>query len=178
MHMDVQEILLDEARLAELTDEISAKINRDYSGEPVLAVVVMKGSLIFAADLIRKLDLDVSVDFMQASSYGVGSESSGTIKIKKDLESDVTGKNVLIIEDIADSGRTLSLLKKEIAERGAKTVRIASLLSKPARRVVDVELEYVGTDIPDEFVVGYGLDFAEKYRNLPYVGILKPEVYR
>lgn len=114
---------------------------------------------------------------MQASSYGSGTESSGTIKIKKDLENDVKGKNVLIIEDIIDSGRTLYLLKQEMKKRGAASVKIATLLSKPSRHVVNVETEYIGAEIPDEFVVGYGLDLAEKYRNLPYIGILKPEVY-
>jgi hypoxanthine phosphoribosyltransferase len=114
---------------------------------------------------------------MQASSYGAGTESSGVIKIKKELDSNIEGKNVLIIEDIVDSGRTLALLKEELKSRGAKSVKIAALLSKPARRVVDVEVEYIGAEIPDEFVVGYGLDMDEKYRQLDYIGILKPEVY-
>ena len=131
----------------------------------------------FAADLVRCLRVNVILDFMQASSYGSSVESSGVINIKKDLETDVKGKNVLIIEDIVDSGRTLSLLREEIEKRGAKKVAIASLLSKPSRRVVDVKVEYIGTEIPDEFVVGYGLDMDEKYRQLDYIGILKPEVY-
>ena len=133
--------------------------------------------MMFAADLVRCLTVNVKLDFMQASSYGSGVESSGVINIRKDLETDVKGKNVLIIEDIVDSGRTLSLLREEIEKRGAKKVAIASLLSKPSRRVVDVEVEYIGAEIPDEFVVGYGLDMDEKYRQLDYIGILKPEVY-
>lgn len=178
MHKDLKKVMFDERQIAGLADSIAERINADYEGESLTAVVVLKGSLVFAADLIRRINADVRVDFMQASSYGVGTESSGVIKIKKDLESDISGENVLIIEDIVDSGRTLSLLKKELADRGAKSVKIAALLSKPARRVVDVEIEYIGAEIPDEFVVGYGLDFAERYRNLPYIGILKPEVYR
>ena len=178
MHKDLKKVMFDEGQIAGLADSIAERINADHEGESLTAVVVLKGSLVFAADLIRRINADVRVDFMQASSYGVGTESSGVIKIKKDLESDISGENVLIIEDIVDSGRTLSLLKKELADRGAKSVKIAALLSKPARRVVDVEIEYIGAEIPDEFVVGYGLDFAERYRNLPYIGILKPEVYR
>lgn len=178
MHKDLKKVMFDEGQIVGLADSIAERINADYEGESLTAVVVLKGSLVFAADLIRRINADVRVDFMQASSYGVGTESSGVIKIKKDLESDISGENVLIIEDIVDSGRTLSLLKKELADRGAKSVKIAALLSKPARRVVDVEIEYIGAEIPDEFVVGYGLDFAERYRNLPYIGILKPEVYR
>ena len=153
------------------------QINEDFKGEEVIAVVILKGSVMFAADLIRCLTVNVKLDFLQASSYGSDTVSSGEIKIKKDIDSDIRGKNVLLIEDIVDSGRTLSLLKDEMKKRGAKNVKIASLLSKPERRVIDVDVEYIGTDIPDEFVVGYGLDMDEKYRQLDYIGILKPEVY-
>lgn len=177
MHRDIKEIMYTKQELDLLVHQIAAKINKDYEGDELIAVVILKGSIMFAADLIRCLTMNVKIDFMQASSYGSGTESSGVIKIKKDLDSDIKGKNVLIIEDIADSGRTLSLLKQNLKDRGAKDVRIASLLSKPSRRVVDVEIEYVGTDIPDEFVVGYGLDMDEKYRQMDYIGILKPEVY-
>lgn len=177
MHQDIKEIMYTKQELDLLVHQIAAKINKDYEGDELIAVVILKGSIMFAADLIRCLTMNVKIDFMQASSYGSGTESSGVIKIKKDLDSDITGKNVLIIEDIADSGRTLSLLKQNLKDRGAKDVRIASLLSKPSRRVVDVDIEYVGTDIPDEFVVGYGLDMDEKYRQMDYIGILKPEVY-
>lgn len=160
-----------------MVHKIASSVNDDFRGEEVTAVVILKGSIMFAADLVRCLTVNVKLDFMQASSYGSSVESSGVINIKKDLETDVKGKNVLIIEDIVDSGRTLSLLREEIEKRGAKKVAIASLLSKPSRRVVDVKVEYIGTEIPDEFVVGYGLDMDEKYRQLDYIGILKPEVY-
>ncbi len=177
MHKDIEKVLFNEAQIEEIVGNVAEKINNDYGDSEIVAIVILKGSLVFSADLIRRLDMNVQVDFMQASSYGFGTESSGVIKIKKDLETDIRGKHALIIEDIIDSGRTLSLLKEELKKRGAASVKIASLLSKPARRVVDVETEYLGTEIPDEFVVGYGLDYAERYRNLPYIGILKPEVY-
>lgn len=177
MHNDINEILLTKQEIDMMVHKIASSVNDDFRGEEVTAVVILKGSMMFAADLVRCLTVNVKLDFMQASSYGGGVESSGVINIKKDLETDVKGKNVLIIEDIVDSGRTLSLLREEIEKRGAKKVAIASLLSKPSRRVVDVKVEYIGTEIPDEFVVGYGLDMDEKYRQLDYIGILKPEVY-
>lgn len=177
MHNDIKAILLTKQEIDMMVHRIASSINDDFYGEEVTAVVILKGSIMFAADLVRCLTVNVKLDFMQASSYGSGVESSGVISIKKDLETDVEGKNVLIIEDIVDSGRTLSLLREEIEKRGAKKVAIASLLSKPSRRVVDVEVEYIGAEIPDEFVVGYGLDMDEKYRQLDYIGILKPEVY-
>ena len=177
MHNDIKAILLTKQEIDMMVHKIASSINDDFYGEEVTAVVILKGSIMFAADLVRCLTVNVKLDFMQASSYGSGVESSGVISIKKDLETDVKGKNVLIIEDIVDSGRTLSLLREEIEKRGAKKVAIASLLSKPSRRVVDVEVEYIGAEIPDEFVVGYGLDMDEKYRQLDYIGILKPEVY-
>jgi hypoxanthine phosphoribosyltransferase len=177
MHNDIAAIMFTKQELDRLIRDIAGKINEDYKGEELIAVVVLKGSIMFSADLIRCLTMNVKIDFMQASSYGAGTESSGVIKIKKELDSDIEGKNVLIIEDIVDSGRTLALLKEELKSRGAKSVKIAALLSKPARRVVDVEVEYIGAEIPDEFVVGYGLDMDEKYRQLDYIGILKPEVY-
>lgn len=177
MHNDIKEILLTKQEIDMMVHRIASSINDDFYGEEVTAVVILKGSIMFAADLVRCLTVNVKLDFMQASSYGSGVESSGVINIRKDLETDVKGKNVLIIEDIVDSGRTLSLLREEIEKRGAKKVAIASLLSKPSRRVVDVEVEYIGAEIPDEFVVGYGLDMDEKYRQLDYIGILKPEVY-
>ena len=177
MHNDIKEILLTKQEIDMMVHKIASSVNDDFRGEEVTAVVILKGSMMFAADLVRCLTVNVKLDFMQASSYGSSVESSGVINIKKDLETDVKGKNVLIIEDIVDSGRTLSLLREEIEKRGAKKVAIASLLSKPSRRVVDVEVEYIGAEIPDEFVVGYGLDMDEKYRQLDYIGILKPEVY-
>lgn len=177
MHNDIKGILFTKQEIDLMVHNIAMQINEDFKDEEVIAVVILKGSVMFAADLIRCLTVNVKLDFIQASSYGSGTVSSGKIIIKKDLDSDVKGKNVLLIEDIVDSGRTLSLLKEEMKKRGAKNVKIASLLSKPERRVIDVEVEYIGTDIPDEFVVGYGLDMDEKYRQLDYIGILKPEVY-
>ena len=177
MHNDIKAILLTKQEIDMMVHRIASSVNDDFYGEEVTAVVILKGSIMFAADLVRCLTVNVKLDFMQASSYGSGVESSGVINIKKDMETDVKGKNVLIIEDIVDSGRTLSLLREEIEKRGAKKVAIASLLSKPSRRVVDVRVEYIGAEIPDEFVVGYGLDMDEKYRQLDYIGILKPEVY-
>lgn len=177
MHNDIEAIMFTKQELSQITNELAARINNDFKGEELLAVVILKGSIMFAADLIRCLTMNVKIDFMQASSYGSGTESTGVIKIKKELDTDIKDKNVLIIEDIIDSGRTLALLKKELEGRGAKTVRIAALLSKPDRRVVEVDAEYIGAEIPDEFVVGYGLDFDEKYRQMDYVGILKPEAY-
>ncbi len=177
MHNDIQSILLTKQEIDGLVYKLASQINEDFQDEELLAVVILKGSMIFAADLIRCLSMNVKLDFMQASSYGESTVSSGVINIKKDLDEDVTGKNVLIIEDIIDSGNTLALIKREIQARGAKTVRIVTLLSKPSRRKIDVDVEYIGAEIPDEFVVGYGLDMAEKYRQMDYVGILKPEIY-
>ncbi len=177
MHNDIKEILLTKQEIDMLVCKIASDINNDFADEELTAVMILKGSIIFAADLVRRLTMNVKLDFIQASSYGSGVTSSGVVKIKKDLDTDISGKNVLIIEDIIDSGRTLSLLKAEMLRRGAKRVAIASLLSKPSRRVEDVDVEYIGAEIPDEFVVGYGLDMDEKYRQMDYIGILKPEVY-
>ena len=177
MHSDIQTIMFTKQELDHMVHELAHQINRDFDGEELIAVVILKGSFMFAADLIRSLTMNVKLDFMQVSSYGGGTQSSGVINVKKDLDTDVKDKNVLIIEDIVDSGRTLALLRDELEKRGAKTVRIVSLLSKPSRRVVNVKVDYIGTDIPDEFVVGYGLDMDEKYRQLDYVGILRPEIY-
>ncbi|MEE0409353.1 MAG: hypoxanthine phosphoribosyltransferase [Clostridia bacterium] len=177
MHNDIKEILFTKQEIDMMVHKIASQINEDFEGEELIAVIILKGSMIFAADLIRCLTVNVKLDFMQASSYGSGTTSSGVINIKKDIDTDIKGKNVLLIEDIIDSGNTLNLLKQEMQSRGAKTVKIASLLSKPDRRVVDIEVEYIGTDILDEFVVGYGLDMDEKYRQMDYIGILKPEIY-
>lgn len=177
MHNDIQGILYTKQEIDMMVHAIAADINKEFEGEELLAIVILKGSIMFAADLIRCLTMNVKIDFMQASSYGASAVSSGVIKIKKDIDEDIKGKNVLIIEDIIDSGRTLALLREELENRGAKEVRIAALLSKPSRRVVEVKAEYIGSEIPDEFVVGYGLDMGEKYRQLDYIGILKPEVY-
>lgn len=177
LHQDVEQVLIGGQEITNTLDCLAERINRDYNGEPLLLVVILKGSMVFAADLMRRLEMPVSIDFMQTSSYGAGATSGGFINIKRDLDVDVKGKNVLIIEDIIDSGNTLHKLKELLRSRNPKSVRICTFLDKPERRVTDVEVEYVGVQIPDEFVVGYGLDFDERYRNLPYIGILKRSVY-
>lgn len=153
--------------------ELGAEISTDLKGEPVKLVCILKGASFFACELAKRITAPVYMDFMYVSSYGDSTESSGNVKITKDLEYSLEGENVLIAEDIIDSGRTLAFLREEFAKRGAKSVRICTLLSKPDRRVVDVPVDYVGYVIPDEFVVGYGLDYAQKYRNLPYVGVVE-----
>lgn len=177
IHDDIKSVLVSEEEIRKTVLKLGEQINKDYEGKEIIFAVILKGSLVFAADLMRCLTMPVKLDFMQASSYGDSTESSGFIKIKKDLENNVCGKHVLIIEDIIDSGNTLSKLKKLLLEREPASVKICTLLSKPSRREIDVDVEYIGKEIPDEFVVGYGLDFNEKYRNLPYVGILKSKVY-
>ena len=177
MHKDVERILVSEEEINSIVSRISDRINQDLNGEPLLVVIILKGSTPFAMDLIRKLDMPVEIDFMQVSSYGKSTETSGFINVKRDLEQDVTGKNILIVEDIIDSGNTLFKLKNLFESRNAKSVRICTMLDKPSRRVTEVKVDYSGIEIPDEFVVGYGLDYDEQYRNLPYVGILKRSVY-
>ena len=177
MHNDIEAIMYTKQEIDMMVHKIATQINEDYEGKELLAIVILKGSIMYAADLIRCLSVNVKIDFMQVSSYGSGTVSSGVIDIKKDLDTDVKGKHVLIIEDIIDSGRTLALLREELEKRGAESVSITALLSKPSRHVVDVKVEYIGAEVPDEFVVGYGVDMDEKYRQLDYIGILKPEVY-
>ena len=177
MHKDVERILVSEEKIREIVAKISSDINRDLNGEPLLVIIILKGSTPFAMDLIRKLEMPVELDFMQVSSYGKSTTSDGFINVKRDIDQDVTGKNILIVEDIIDSGNTLNKLKTLFEDRKAKSVRICTMLDKPSRRVVDVKVNYSGIEIPDEFVVGYGLDYDEKYRNLPYVGVLKRSVY-
>ncbi len=177
MHKDVERILVTEEEIQKTVCKIADNINRDLNGEPLLVVVILKGSTPFAMDLIRKLDMPVELDFMQVSSYGKSTVSSGFINMKKDLERDVSGKNILIVEDIIDSGNTLFKIKTLFESRNARSVRICTMLDKPSRRVVDVEVNYVGMEIPDEFAIGYGLDYNEQYRNLPYIGVLKKEIY-
>ena len=176
MNSDLLEIIADETQLSEKVNELAEKINSDYNGKSFVAVGILKGSVIFFADLIRKLDL-CKFDFMAASSYGSSAVSSGKINIKKDLSEDVTGKDVLIVEDILDTGNTMYLLRDYIMSKGAKSVKICVLFDKPSRREKPITADYTGFTIDDLFIVGYGLDYDEKYRNLPYVGVLKPEIY-
>ena len=162
-----------EEQIREKVIELGKQIENDYKGEEVLVVGILKGANVFTCDLIRQIDLDVKIDFMSVSSYGSGTESSGTVRILKDLDTDIKGRNVLIVEDIIDSGRTLSNLVKELQIREPKSLKLCTLLDKPSRRDVDVDVEYVGFEIEDKFIVGYGIDYAEKYRNLPYIGIVE-----
>ena len=176
MNCDIKEILLSKEKINEKVKELGAKISEDYKGKDLFVVVILKGSVIFAADLLREISIPVAIDFISVSSYGSGT-TSGQVKIIKDLSCSIEGKNVLIIEDILDSGNTLFNLTKMLGDRNPDSIEICTLLNKPDRREAEVATRYSGFDIPDEFVVGYGLDYAEKYRNLPYIGILKREIY-
>ena len=174
---DLEEILLTEDTIHERIAELSRDIERDFAGEPLLLVGVLKGAVMVMADLARELKLPIHMDWMAVSSYGSGTQSSGVVRILKDLDSDLTGRRVLIVEDIIDSGLTLSWLLANLRSRGAKSVDILALLRKPDAAKVDVDVKYVGFEIPNKFVVGYGLDYAEKYRNLRGVGVLAKHVY-
>ncbi len=174
----LDEILITEEELKKRTRELGAKITEDYRGKDLVLIGILKGSTLFMADLSKEIDLPLSMDFMSVSSYGDRTSSSGVVRIMKDLDRGIEGKDVLIVEDIIDSGLTLSYLKKNLAERRPRSLKIATLLDKPDRRVVDdVTVDYLGFVIPDLFVVGYGLDYAEKYRNIPCIGVLNPEIY-
>ncbi|MBR0139182.1 MAG: hypoxanthine phosphoribosyltransferase [Firmicutes bacterium] len=172
---DLSEILITEEQLQKRVAEIGADITRDYKGEDVLLVGILKGSVPFMADLMRRIDLDVTIDFMSVSSYGSGVRTSGVVRIIKDLDMDIRDKNVIIAEDIIDSGLTLSYLKGYLLEKQPKSLRIATLLDKPARRQVSLRPDYVGFEVEDKFIVGYGLDIDQKYRNLPYISWVKTE---
>lgn len=177
MHQDVETIFASEDQIRERVETLGRQITRDYAGHEPLFVGVLKGCFIFMADLMRACDVRCTVDFMVVSSYGSGTSSSGAVEIIKDLSQDIAGRDVIIVEDILDSGNTLSYLKKYMEARNPASIRIVTLLDKPDRRTANVTADYVGFTIPDAFVVGYGLDYDQKYRNLPYIGVLKPEVY-
>ncbi len=177
LNNDILKVLLTEEELKAKCAEMGAQITKDYQGKNLLLVTVLKGAVVYLADLMRHIDLPCAIDFMVVSSYGSGTETSGVVKIVKDLDQDLAGKDILIVEDILDTGVTLHYLKGLLQSRNPASIRIATLLDKPERRKVDLQSDYAGFQVPDEFVVGYGLDYAEKYRNLPYIGILKPEVY-
>jgi len=173
----LERILVTEDELARRMAELAAEIDADYQGKEILLVGVLKGAVMVVADLSRHLHTPLSMDWMAVSSYGAGTKSTGVVRILKDLDTDVTGRDVLIVEDIIDSGLTLSWLRENLLARGAASVEIATALRKPEALKVQVEVKYVGFDIPNEFVVGYGLDYAEHYRQLPFVGTLAPHVY-
>lgn len=174
---DIKKVLISKEQIGKRVKELGKEISRDFQGKRLLVICVLKGAWVFSADLLRSVDLDVDLDFICLSSYGSGTVSSGNVKVKKDLTYDCSGRDVLIIEDIIDSGVTLCNLQKLLLSRNAASVEITTLLSKPARREVDVKVKYVGFEIPDEFVVGYGMDYAEKYRNLDEICVLNPSVY-
>lgn len=175
---DIDHILVTEERLKAKVNELGAQITKDYEGRDLLLVSILKGSVVFMADLMRAIRMPCGIDFMVVSSYGgANTTSTGLVKIVKDLDQDLSGKDLLIVEDILDTGITLSHLVPMLKLRNPASVRLCTILSKPSRRKADIEPDYLGFEVPDEFVVGYGLDYDEKYRNLPYVGVLKPEVY-
>ncbi|BAH41099.1 MULTISPECIES: hypoxanthine phosphoribosyltransferase [Bacillales] len=177
MNQDIEKILLSEEDIAGKVRELGETLAAEYKDKNPLVICVLKGAVIFMADLIRHMSIPCEMDFMAVSSYGSGTESSGMVKILKDLDTSVENRHVLVVEDIMDSGLTLSRLVELLRHREAASVKVVTLLNKPERRKVDISPDYKGYDVPDEFVVGYGLDYAEHYRNLPYIGVLKPEVY-
>lgn len=177
MHKDVTQVLFTEEEIVATVKRLGAEISKDYAGEKLLLVTVLKGAFIFMADLVRAIDCDVEIDFMEVSSYGAEAKSSGIVRIIKDLESSVAGRHVIIVEDILDSGLTLKYLCKNLKSRKPLSVEVATLLLKKEKQEADVNCKYIGLLCPDEFVVGYGLDYSERYRNLPYIGVLNPKVY-
>nr|WP_320146436.1 hypoxanthine phosphoribosyltransferase [uncultured Anaeromusa sp.] len=177
MLQDIERVLLSEEQLRQRVRELGEEISKEYAGKEILMIGVLRGAVMFMADLARAIAVPVMIDFMAVSSYGTSTSSSGIVRILKDLDEEVAGKHVLIVEDIIDSGLTLSYLVDNIKSRQPASVRICTLLNKPERRKVNLEVNYNGFVVPDEFVVGYGLDYAEKYRNLPFIGILKPAIY-
>lgn len=177
MHKDIEKILITEKEIADKCVEIGRQLSEEYRGKFPLLVGVLKGATFFMSDLARHIETHVELDFMDVSSYGSGTRSSGEVKILKDLDAKVEGRDLLIVEDIIDSGLTLSYLVDLFKYRKANSIKIVTLLDKPSGRTADIRADIVGFEVPDAFVVGYGLDYDEKYRNLPYIGILKPEVY-
>ena len=180
MKKDIEKVLVSEKEISDICDRIAAQINNDYkdSGRPLVLICILKGSIMFTSELMKRIELPLEIEFMKVSSYGSGTSSSGVINIHLDIKrTDIADVDFIVVEDIIDSGRTLSHLIKYFIEKGARSVRTVTLLDKPSRRTVDFKPDYYGLAVPDEFVVGFGLDYNEKYRNLPYIGILKREVY-
>ncbi len=174
---DIEKILLNEEELKTKVKELGEQISKDYVGKNLMLVSVLKGSVVFMADLMRAITEHCEIDFMSVSSYGSGTKTSGVVKILKDLDRPLEGYDLLIVEDILDSGMTLNYIMNILKERNPASIKICTLLDKPARRKADIKADYFGFNVPDEFVVGYGLDYDEKYRNLPFIGVLKPYVY-
>ena len=177
LYGDLSRVLVSREEIAEAVSVLGRKITEDYQGKELMLVGILKGAVVFFSDLVREIDLPLKMEFMAVSSYGASTKTTGVVNLVKDITVDITGMHVLIVEDIVDSGMTLSYLKKYLSTRGAASIRIATLLDKPERRRVDLKADYFCFTIPDEFVVGYGLDYAEKYRNLPDIGVLDPRVY-
>jgi hypoxanthine phosphoribosyltransferase len=175
---DIAEILIGTEELQAKVTELGRQISEDYRGRNPLLICLLRGAVVFLSDLIRAADIPLEMDFMAISSYGDSTESSGVVRLMMDLKSNITGRNVLIVEDIVDTGRTLAYILDNLRTRRPADVKVCALLSKPSRREIEVELDYLGFEIPDKFVVGYGLDYAENYRNLPFIGVLKPELYK
>jgi hypoxanthine phosphoribosyltransferase len=174
---DIATVLVDEAMIKQRVEALGAEISAEYAGKDLLLVSVLKGSIIFIADLVRAISIPHEIDFMATSSYGTSTASSGVVRILKDLNVSIEGRNVVVVEDIIDSGHTLNYLMRLLTERQPASIKIMTLLDKPERREVDIHVDWIGFSIPNEFVVGYGLDYNEIYRNLPYIGVLKPSVY-
>ena len=177
MHNAMDRILLSEDQIQARIGELGRQLTADYHGKNPIFVGILKGVVVFFADMIRAIPIDCQIDFMAVSSYGSGTESSGVVRVKKDLSADIEGRHVVILEDILDSGRTLAFLKEYFIAKGAASITIVTLLDKPSRRTKAITADLAGFVVPDEFVVGYGLDYCQQYRNVPYIGVLKPEVY-
>ncbi len=175
---DIKEVLISEEELNNIVKRLGKQISEDYKDKDLFLVSVLKGSVIFMADLMRSITIPCNIDFMSVSSYGGGTKTSGVVKIIKDLDVDIQGKDLLIVEDILDSGKTLNYIQEMLLARNPNSIRICTLFDKPERREVDLYAEYVGCKVPNEFIVGYGLDYAQYYRNLPYIGVLKEEIYK
>jgi hypoxanthine phosphoribosyltransferase len=177
MNGDLESILITSDKIRDAVKRLGETITRDYAGKEPVMIGILKGAVLFFSDLIREIDLPLRTEFMAISSYGSATKTSGVVRILKDLDQDISGRDVIIVEDIVDSGLTLSYLKRALTERGPKSIRIVTLLDKPARRKVELKPDYCCFEIPDAFVVGYGLDYDERYRNLPDIGILHPRIY-
>ena len=177
INKDVKEVLVTEEQIVERCNELGKQISQDYEGKEPVLIGLLKGSVPFMAELIKHIDIDMQTEYMAVASY-VGTESQGDVRILKDLDKSIKGLDVIIIEDIIDTGKTLAKVKELLYSKGANSVKIATLLDKPSRRLIETKVDYVGFEIPDKFVIGYGLDFNQKYRNLPYVGVLKEECYQ
>ena len=175
---DIAKILIGTEELQAKVAELGRQISEDYRGRDPLLICLLRGAVVFLSDLIRAVDIPLEMDFMAISSYGDSTESSGVVRLMMDLKSNITGRSVLIVEDIVDTGRTLAYILDNLRTRRPADIKVCALLSKPSRREVQIELDYLGFEIPDKFVVGYGLDYAENYRNLPFIGVLKPELYK